>query len=318
MKRLWLTPAAALIVISAPFAAAMANPLHLAMAALEPHALTFVQAPGYTAVDPAKLVDSNYYSPRNFPGDHGTPSILLPDANLDAVTRAILLLEAQEATLPRVRYRITYSLHHNADVPEAQQAYVDVRRYNLGPTLRAALTDAIGAEHVASADAFGTGPHVAWRFVMSPMMGMMADATHASRRELTDQQALAADCLGEPCLSLADPSAPVPASTPEPMPPLEPPRYLHQEDGVARPAHVARTLWASITSEGMDPLPYHDSQPQFTFVISMNVAGQDNTAFGIARQNIVMDDAIAAIWTQRQEVAGMAPGLFRSWVPRAR
>ncbi len=318
MKKLWLAPVAMLFMSSMPITSPAANPLHQAMAALQPHAETFAQAPGYVMVDTEKLIDDNYYSSKNFPGIQSRSSVFLPDANLDAVTRAILLLEAREIALPRVRYRITYSMQHDENIPEAQQAYIDVRRYNLGPQLREELVESIGAEYVASPKEFGVGPHVNWRFVMSPMMGMMADARYASRRELTDKQARADDCLGESCLSTLDPTGPELAPTTLSAPKLETPQYRYTADGVARPAHVAHALWTSVSSEGMDPLPYQKDNPQFTFVISMNVVGQENTAIGMVRQNMVMDDAIAKIWTQRLEVAGVEPEFKKFFVPRTR
>ncbi|TKR56703.1 hypothetical protein D7I39_05085 [Allopusillimonas ginsengisoli] len=318
MKKICLIPTAVLLMSSTPVTSLMANPLHLAMAALQPSAEAFVTAPGYAMVDPEILIDDNYYSPQNFPGAEKRTSIFLPDANLDAVTRAILLLEAQETEVPRVRYRVTYSMHHDEDIAEAQQAYVDIRRYNLGPALREELIESIGAQHVASPEIFGVGPHVNWRFVMSPMMGMMADATYASRRELTDKQAQADDCLGESCLSTSDPAGPEVKPTTLSAPQMETPQYRYTTDGVARPAYVAQTLWTSVESEGMDPLPYQKEHPQFTFVISLNVVGQENTALGVVRQNMVMDDAIAKIWTQRLEVAGVTPEFLKFSVPRTR
>src|SRR5690606_22162753 len=136
---------------------------------------------------------------------HGAQSsINLPDADLDPIARSVLLVEAYEAPLPHARYRIAYSMNVAPDYPESRNDHVEVTRYNLGPTRRNDLKRYMPENQLANPEEFGVGPHVSWRFVLSPVMGMQAALLYASRTELSETQAQAADCLGEPCLSLHD------------------------------------------------------------------------------------------------------------------
>jgi len=281
---------------------------------------SFIQESGYTEVDPDSLMTEQYYSVERFPSMAGQASVRWPDADLDAMTRAVLILESQEADLSRVRYRLAYSMYAAPDMPDEQQALVEVTRYNLGPALRDDLAQYVATEHLAPAQEFGVGPHVSCRFVMAPVMGMSAAVNWASRKEVPDHDARRADCLGESCLSLADPSGPlVPASAWRTLGPsqLQAPGYRgHSASGVAKPARAVEELWAAIASDGMDPLPYHEEQPHFTVVMSFDVVGQDSAAQGLVRQALVMDDSISEIWTQRLEYADANPDFSELVVPR--
>lgn len=289
-----------------------------ALAALEADAAAFIQGEGYVIVDPDTLTDEQYYSKKNFPdAQNGGASISLPDADLDPITRAILLFDAKEASLPHARYRVAYSMNASFEVPEARQDYVEVTRYNVGPARRNELLAFVPEAQVAAPAEFGVGPNVSWRFVMAPVMGTRAGLLHASRKEIPDAQAQAADCLGEPCLGLVDPVGPNMDWMPVQQAPLAPPAYAGKSDGdVARPARVIEELWTSMSSEGMDDLPYTQEQPPFVLVVSWNTAGQDVAVSGLARQFPVMDDSVSEIWTQRYEMA-QSPASFSSlYVPR--
>lgn len=293
------------------------NPYQQALAKLEVNALGFIQAQGHVPVDAEALTDDHYYSEENFPVTGSRQAVSLPDADLDPLTRSILLLEAREVGLPHVRYHITYSMDVSVDVPEAQQAYVEVARYNVGPSRRADLLTYVPAGQVADSAEFGVGPHVSWRFVMAPVMGFRAGLVHASRKEIPDAQARAATCLGEPCLSLADPSGPSHGWKSMPSPQLEQPAYVGTTAlGVTGAARGMQELWESIAADGMDPLPYTPEQPHFVFVISLNIAGQEAALSGLAKQSMVMDHTVSEIWTQRYEVAGMPAEFSRLSVPR--
>lgn len=309
---------AAVALWSGPLMAA--NPYQQAMAALERHALDFMQARDHTPVDVHTLTANLNASPAVQNGlQRGQPApIGSPDAHLDALTRSIRILEAREVSLPHVRYRVIHSTETSVDVPEARQDYVEVTRYNLGPALRDELLRSVPDGQVADAARFGVGPHVSWRFVMAPVMGVQAGLMHAGRKEISAAEAQTADCLGESCLSLIDPSGPALA-----WHPLPPPRLTPADDadksasGVTRPARVVQELWASVASEaGMDALPYTRGKPQFVLVVSQDVAGQDAVAFGLLRQAVVMDDAVKEIWTQRGEVAQMPAAFSRLSIPR--
>lgn len=293
------------------------DPYQQAMAELEVNALGFILAQGHVPVDSERVTDDLYYSERNFPDAGNGLAVRLPDAELDALTRSILFLETQAAPLPHVRYHMTYSRDASVDMPEAQQAYVEITRYNLGPSRHEALLHSVPDGQVAELAQFGVGPHVSWRFVMAPVMGMRAGLLWAGRKEVTDAQARAADCLGEPCLSLIDPSGPSLSWKPISAPQLESPAYVGATDwGVSGAARGMQELWESMASDGMDPLPYNAEQPHFVFVVSLNVAGQEAALSALAKQGAVMDDSVSEIWTQRYEVAGMPAQFSTLAVPR--
>lgn len=288
-----------------------------ALAELEANALQFTGAQNYVTVDSDKLTGEHYYSAKNFPGVPNLPQLSLPDANLDPLTRSILILEANEPPLPHVRYRVTYSMDASPDIPEVQQAYAEVTRYNLGPSRREDLLMSVPDGQVADPAEFGVGPHVSWRFVLAPVMGMRAGLVYASRTEVPDAQARTADCLGEPCLSLSDPSGPITGWEPFTSPQSDPPPYARTTDfGVATAAFGMQELWENLTADGMDPLQYMPTQPHFVFVISVNVAGQEAGISGLVKQAVVMDDSVSEIWTRRLEIAGVPAEFSRLLVPR--
>lgn len=316
MKTRVLIYAAMLIALSTEAAADDAR--HQALAELDTQAQAFVHASQYTEIDVDALAGDTYYSPQNFPNAHGAQSsISLPDADLDPIARSVLLVEAYEAPVPHARYRIAYSMNVAPDHPESRDDYVEVTRYNLGPARRNDLKGYVPENQLAAPEEFGIGPHVSWRFVLSPVMGMRAGLRYASRAELNDAQAQAADCLGEPCLSLNDPQGPDYAWQPVAPPRLDAASYASQSDwGLARPARVIQELWASMSADGMDPLPYVPGQPAFQFVVSLNTGGQEAVITGLARQGVVMDSSVSEIWTKRFQMAQHLPDYSALLVPR--
>lgn len=315
MTRRLLLGATAFVFLGGPVAAQ--NPYHQALAELDTQAQVFIQADGHAQIEPDTLTGDSYYSVRNFPGMGESQALSLPDADLDPLTRSILLLESREARLPHVRYRVTYSMNVSAEVPEARQAYVDITRFNLGPVRRADLLSSVPDGQVADPDEFGIGPHVSWRFVMMPVMGSQASLVYAGRKEISHDHAQRADCLGEPCLSLADPAGPALNWQPVATPQLAAPAYAWTTDwGVSGAARGMQELWASMASEGMDPLPYTPGQAHFVFVLSFNTAGQEAALSALAQQAVVLDDAVLEVWTQRYEVAGSPAEFSTLFVPR--
>jgi len=261
----------------------------------------FITAEGFIEENAAALTGERWYMPERFP-HQALSSVLRPDADIDPVTKSVLLLESREVELPRIRYKITYRLEATSpDYPDVRHAYVEVTRFNLGPVIRDDLIAAYGPEIAAPEDAFGIGPHVSWRFVTEPIMGMEANVVRASRRELTSAEARAAQCLGVSCLSLSAPEGPV-GNWQVMSPPSDAATvtYLDADGVIARPARVADYLYSYATRYGEDPA-YSTSpnEPQMTFVISMNVVGQDVSTFGLLHRGNLMDDAVSDIWTRR-------------------
>ena len=289
-----------------------------ALAELEASALDFIQAQEYVTVDPDTLIDSDYYSQKNFPTDSTREtSISVPDADLDPITRAMLLFESKEVSLPHARYRVTYSMNASTEVPEARHNYVEVTRYNLGPARRNDLLGSVPDGQVADLEEFGVGPNISWRFVMMPVMGIKSDVIYASRKEVTEAQAQAADCLGSPCLALIDPQGPDMNWNSIPSPQL--PAQVYSKNNnfeLTAPTRVIEELWASISSDEMDILPYNKKQPQFEFVVSQNTFGQNDSISALVKQFPVMDDSISEVWTRRIEIPNVPVEFANLYVPR--
>jgi hypothetical protein len=77
---------------------------------------------------------------------------------------------------------------------------VEIERFNLGPALRAAMIHDTGK--APSAEAFGVGPHVAWRIVTQPDGRFGALVVAAGRRDFPEFEARDRDCAGLLCTSV--------------------------------------------------------------------------------------------------------------------
>ena len=315
---------ASLLILAAPTAIAMAKVSTVeddpdVTNTRDSDAKQFVFAPGYKSVNVQKLNDDRYYSPNNFPAlGSGPSSAFWPDTNLDPITRAMLFVDTQEPKLPRVRYKVTYSMNALNDERETKQHYVEVTRYNMGPIIHQDVVKSTPAGvPVAPASEFGVGPNIGWRFVMSPIQGMRSGLLYASRKELSDAEAKRADCLGVPCLGFYDPTGPDKGWRTIDAPSLNAPVYNNPKNlGLNQPTRVIEELWASISSEEMDILPYNKKQPQFEFVVSQNTFGQNDSISALVKQFPVMDDSISEVWTRRIEIPNAPVEFSNLYVPR--
>lgn len=279
-------------------------------------AQAFVHEKGYEPQPTDSLTAENYYSVNNF-SKKSSKGVFLPDADLNALTRSLLILESNEAELPHVRYHIRYSTHTDTEVPELTQDYIEINRYNLGPSRRDDLLQYMESSQVAPVEEFGVGPHISWRFAMAPIMGLQANLIQASRQEIPDALAQQALCFSQPCLSLEEPEIPANLNLqPVELESLERAYVTHNADNLVQPAHVIDELWHALSAQGMDPLPYTKDQPHFIFVISKDVGGQESNALGLGQQTLVLDDSIAKVWVQRQEVAGGDVYFNQAFTPR--
>lgn len=128
------------------------------------------------------------------------PAAMIPkDADVSPIEKALLLLDTQETPVSRARYVLRYNQESIANV---ELSFIDVQRYNLGPTIHEQTVADYGADNTAPLEVFGVGPHVEWRFVTQPTAKQAALLLAASRREISDAEAAAADCLPRLCLSL--------------------------------------------------------------------------------------------------------------------
>lgn len=311
----WVRLAGAAVVVTGAVQAAV---LPQASAARhDAEAQAFVQTTGYSLIDVDALSDQKYYSKNVFP-DLNRAVMPMPDADLDPVSKAVLQLELRENPLPHVRYRITYNMGYLPGAPEVQRTYVEVTRFNLGPALRADLQGSVPAESLAGPRAFGIGPHVSWRFVMAPRMGMTAEIIGASRKVVPSKLAGILDCLGTPCLSLINPEGPPEKWRTVAAPAVSRATYRHRAGELERPARVAQELLALAAPRGVEVAPYRPGSPRMIFVISMNVGGQDELIHGLLHDAFVMDDAVSSVWTRRLQVSGVPVQFSQRLVPRRR
>lgn len=262
----------------------------------------FVNADGFATIDPTELWQ-DWYTRARFP-HQDTHTFESPDAGINAATRALMLLEGEEPPLPHARYRITYRLDNAPDFGGYPNAYVEVTRFNLGPTIRADVADSTPkGVPIAPAERFGVGSSVSWRFVMGWRQGRVADVVHASRRMLSDAQTKTMDCLGAPCMARENPRGPAGEWQQITPPPMEPAAYVTQANEVSTAARISELLYrhASAGQDQIEALPTHAAKPQLVFVISMNIEGQDRTADGLLHQQLLRDDAVSDIWTRRRD-----------------
>lgn len=288
----------------------------MSCAASEPAAHAYTAAPGFIEVPADRLEGEEYYRRERFPEQGG--SMFHPDAELAPPVRALLMVGHQDGLLPHARYRVGWQVAADPEAPGQAVDYVEVVRFNLGPARQDDLRASVPAEHLADVPDFGVGADVAWRFVMAPRQGMRAGVVEAARRELREEEAAAADCLGVPCAGLPGPIAPegtwvtLDASMP-------PARYAGQAgDGGPHPARVVDELVAAMGEEAGRPVPFDADAPRFVFVVSANAEGQDLMTSALARDAVVFDDAIGTIWARWHWFSGAGPESALFYQPRER
>lgn len=257
----------------------------------------FIAAEGFSEVEPASLLAGDWHDAARFP-NHRASAMALPDADLHAVTKAILLLESAEPALLHARFRVTYRLGYaSPEYPDVRHSYVEVARFNLGPARHADVVQNYGAD-AAPIEEFGIGPSVTWRFVTTEVMGIRADPVRASRKVVSQSEETASDCLGAGCNALAGSDGPQ-GDWQEFSTDIGKRQVVYADRNGAIPAaaRMADDLLAHATPHGEEPAgPEGQSM---VFVISMNVEGQDEMASGLLLQDNLQDDAVAQIWTRR-------------------
>ncbi|MBS7696200.1 MULTISPECIES: hypothetical protein [unclassified Chelatococcus] len=262
---------------------------------VEKAATAYVTANGFVAHDPGAVMASldSLFGP-----DEG---MTRQDTDVSAVEKSLLLLEAQEPPLGRVRYMLRYG---EVELGETTLSVVDVRRYNLGPAIREETIEAYGAGNTAEPETFGVGPHVGWRIAFQPGSKAAAMVVAAGRREIPDAEAAGDDCRARRCLDLdlldnhaewvqlaepvREPSTGYPAVSPTP--------FGDEQVEDQTPAYVALQLAmaAGIANEDGDGgLPWDVEQrqgpatdePLFVVVIDRNLGQETMTdaALGIPK-----------------------------------
>jgi Ca-activated chloride channel family protein len=262
---------------------------------------TFLKAEGYEELDVdgvASLLDE-LLPP--------TDSVFGAAANVGALAKAALVIEAVDGVLPRARFYLSMEL-----VPESGQVLVQADRYNLGPAVRAQLLEELDEAHVAPAELFGVGPHVSIRLVVAPMMGHRAALLGAARAELSDADAAATYCLLAPC------SRPHAAVGHEGfLAELEPAAvalqqwYGYRQDGLPTASTLLGMLSDLAGLDEYDAQEYTELQGATALLGQALVEadlGQDASVDGFLRRGILFDDSVSATWLRLVALPGWAAG----------
>lgn len=288
-------------------AAALAAPSPASADDVDTLVSDFVRAPGWQAQD-VDAVDQRLLG--LFAA--AKPSAMRPDGEASPIEKALLLVDAMEPALPRVRVLVRYGQHVDDGTP---YSFITVERYNMGPASHARTVADFGEENAASAKEFGIGPHVAWRVVTMPLMGNTAMLVDVSRREIPETEAQRADCLVGGCLDLS-------AMIDDYRNWQEQPREFgfasgyspRGPEGFANHARAAAELsvamWISQT-DGNSAYWTGPEQPEaargtepFLFFYADNNAGQDWAIDSMLGQIMLNDDSIEATWERRLEFEG--------------
>lgn len=278
----------------------------------------FIHAKGFTHQNPYDLEDA--LSSRFIDGS------ITPGGSVGPVEKAIMLAED---AIPSTRTRsfIAYGeIIEDEDGASVPYSFIEVRHYNLGPAIHADAVEAYGAENTDDIEAFGTGDHMAWRFVFRPIMGHTATLLDASSRIVSDAQASRHDCNGIPCLDLySGYDALVEWEEIDGQLPSWPLLYSDQSDEITTPAYAISQLatlgyWANAESGsytwtgGEHPEAAQGHEPYRFISIDRNL-GQEIAIDTVWRETLLNDDSISELLYRHIDVAGSVY-LMRGAVPR--
>lgn len=289
--------AAALTLVLATTAWASADETDTAIA-------DFINAPGFDAIDVVPLemeladqwLDTDKVSPGGSVGPIEKALIIATDA------------------IPSTRTRTAVSYGELIADDGAPLSFIEVRHYNLGPAVHAATVEAYGAEDTADVSEFGTGDHMAWRFVFRPMMNNAAILIDASQHTIAPKEAAKQDCDGRKCLDLYSGFDDRDWEEIEGTLPAWPDIYTTDSDEISTPAHAIAQLavlgfWANAElgfyqwTGGEHPESVRDTTPYRFISIDRNL-GQEVGIDAVWRETELMDDELSAIAFRRAEVAG--------------
>ena len=265
----------------------------------------FVGARGFERLDPVTIEqDLNA-----FWLDLETTS---PGGPIGPIEKAVL---TATSAIPSTRTRTAISYGEMIDPEAGPVSFIELRHYNLGPQIRNDTIEAYGAENVGSPDDFGTGYHMAWRFVFTPLMNNAAMLREVSNRIISPDDAADDECTGRPCLD--------PYASFEDMAdwqemsgtlPDWPAQYPDAVDGLSTPAHTIAELavigfWASAESGtyqwtgGEHPEAARNFQP-YRFIGIDRELGQEAMIDSVWRETLANDDSLSEILFRRLEIGG--------------
>jgi hypothetical protein len=287
-----------------------------------------VAAPGYAALDPdqalRRLIDQ-------LPST--TASVFLPGADLNPLVKALLLLESEEGVVPHARHHLRYGMHTVTPVPGGRPLVVSLvwlERYNLGAVRHAEVVDAYGAAQAAPPEAFGPGPHVAYRFAMRPIQGRVADPVAISRRVIPDAEAVSRACLTVGCLeslTAGEASSGVHWRESAGHGTVFARPYPDVRDGVYAPATLVDLLALELGAAQRDgerlswsgfeqTETLGDGTAFLDLVLDVNL-GQESGVDALLRLGAVMDDSVAVIWHRALSLPARVDGEPQLWLWRA-
>jgi hypothetical protein len=269
--------------------------------------LAFINGDGFKSEN-ADAVDE-----RMLPLYTESPGAMRPDSGVSVLEKALLVTEAMEPALPRTRYMLRYGQMIQNETPVS---FVTIERYNLGPAIRKMVAEDYGEENVDGPEAFGVGPHVAWRLVAIPVMGQEAGLIEVARREIPDAEAAAEDCGGRKCLSLDTLIDDLHAwNDLSPGIDLAKRLAIRNERGATSPSLalaellMAAGLTGEVSGEVVWSGPEHPeaargSEP-FIFVGIDHDLGQEANVDAILGQTLLNDDSVAELWYRRNAFIDM-------------
>lgn len=267
----------------------------------------FIHAKGFTHQNPYDLEDALYS--RFIDGS------ITPGGAVGPIEKAMMIAED---AIPSTRTRtfIAYGeIIEDEDGASVPYSFIEVRHYNLGPIIHAEAVEAYGAENVDDIEAFGTGDHMAWRFVFRPIMGHTATLLDASSRIITDQQAARHDCNGTPCLEpINNFDDEVTWQEIEGRLPEWPLLYSDQSDEIATPEFAISQLavlgyWANAESGyyewtgGEHPEAAQGYEPYRFISVDRNL-GQEIAIDTVWRETLLNDDSVSEILFRHLDVSG--------------
>ena len=258
----------------------------------------FVNAEGFTTIDSSYFWSEEWNGPHRFPRYDRERWILHADSGLSDAEKAILAIDALEGALTHVRYKITSTNVPNGEDWQPPFRFVEITRFNLGPTLFESIKLAYEGVFTPSDAEIERDPHITLRIVFTSNKFMGADPLVISRRELTDAEALPHACFALSCFDLADPLGDEWAWNEIAFDEGEYPSEYEDVDanGLTVPARIADLLEMAGEVRG-----------DYEMVISSMVAGQDDIANGIIRYNRFVADDVSSDWIVRREVGGNSP-----------
>lgn len=237
---------------------------------------------------------------------------ITPGGTVGPIEKALLI--ADDA-IPGKRTRTELAYGQMLDEDATPVSFIEVRHFNLGPSLRAELAADLGEENVADAAEFGTGEHRAWRFVFTPMMNNEAVLLQAASKEISPKDASKQDCEGTPCLdTFRDFGEMADWTEVEGEQPDWPLLYADIVDEVATPAYAAARLatlgyWAN--AESGDYQWTYGEQPEgveryemFRFLSIDRNLGNESGTQAVWHETKLNDDAVTDLWYRFDDIAG--------------